>query len=703
MPPEDPRLPQMKSGGTIPSKKYTPQDALDERERALAEAQRIESVNKDTVAGRSAEEKSTSPTLAERILPSNPQAVRQAADTVSSMAGGFFGGGLPGMLIGGGASLAAGALNRNQAREIGSATNLSNILTPGIGRGLQAAKATGQLMQRYPGLFGGASDALEGLTSSLATAHDTPDADNLPAIFGGTALSGLLGGTARATQAAWKNTPAVKSREVRKGVRDLIQGPIPGPSQGEPLLKAFTEKLSKFAPAIETPVEKMQRELEEALLQKQLPQAERLVDKTRTALKGAETKLTSAQKEAELKEAMFTSKVKGQFAEAKDFLSNYDKEAARIEDELIAARRAPDRHELTGQARYKAAEDAKTALTKRYEDAQALTSNVGQLRQKVVEADQARYADFDKIVRDATHVKNTADSRFKFAKETVDELSRQARSLATKKEMREEAVARLVAAGIQDPRLMTDEARTTILELVKDPKLSPTSLFEMTVEAPRGSELLTRGLMDSLQGDDLTKNAIRTRYIQQFFDMTQRGFDENVYGKTFNLEAMDKFMAGIRKNSRAFNNFFENDQAFDTMDKLVEKIRDSYKNADKNTFNLRISTATSGMAAYAGGRMVSSAGSGDMGNILLELGTAAAAGVAASYLLSTRAVVNNLLQAKGQRAKMLQQFLESKDPSRLPKDVVRYAIRTLTADAIPLTTEEAKKVKEDSPADGAKP
>ena len=702
MPPEDPQTPSITSGGTIPSEKYTPKDARTALQRAKEEARRLAEKNADTVVNRSAEEKTTSPTLAERILPSNPQAVRQVADTASSMAGGFLGGGLPGMLIGGGASLAAGAANPNQAREIGSATNLSNIFTPGIGRGLQAAKATGQLMQRYPGLFGGASDALEGLTSSLATAHDNPDANTLPILFGGTALSGLLGGTTRATQAAWKNTPAVASQGARADVRGLVKGAIPQGGQADTLLKTFTRNLSKFAPAIETPEERIQREIEESLLQKKLPQAEARLKRAEITLKGAETKLTSAQTEAALKEAMFAAKVKEDFAKAKDFLANYDKEAARVEDELINARRAPDRYEPTGQARYKAAEDAKTALTKQYDDAQAITSNVGQLRQKVVEADQARYADFDKIVRDAKHARNTADDRFKAAKATVDNLARQAQSLATKKEMREEAVAHLVAAGIQDPRLMTEEARTTILQLANDPKLSPTSLFEMTIEAPRGSEQLTQGLMDALGGDILTKNAIRTRYIQHFFDMTQRGFDENVYGKTFNMEALDSFMTNIRKNSRAFNNFFENPDAFDVMDKLVEKIRGSYKNADKHTFNLRISTATSGMAAYAAGRMVSS-NSGDMGNLLLELGAGVAAGVAANYLLSTRAVVNNMLQAKGVKAKMLQQFLESKDPSKLPKDVVRYAIRTLTADAIPLTNEEAAKVKGGSTPDGAKP
>lgn len=639
-------------------------------------------------AGRSEAEKVASPTLAERILPGHPrgqQYLRQGVDTLTSAAGGALGGGLPGALLGGAASLGAFALNPDQAQEIGSFTNLANLAIPGAVRGIQALKPVANALKNYPGLTGGALGFLEGGAQGAATGVDT---GNSPAELGiGQGLiNAVLRGGSQHMQSGGREIPAAVSPDIRKGIRQLSEqaaGPVPPGTNAQGLLDALTRQMSKYAPYLRSPEQEAAEAMKEQVARTELSDVWKNLRKSRTALKGAETKAATAAGEADIAGSEITQATQLERARSRDFLKSYPAEAKRLDTELAELGKPNNRASAAGQAAYDQALARKAQLDQEFQIATRNSGNEARLRENVTLAQQKAAADIGKPVRDASL--SVADAKAEYAtnRKEVQRLTGTIRSFVTSEAARNKAIDDLVALGSKDPRTFTPEARQTIRELVKSPGFSGESLFKKTVEAPAEAEKLSKNIMEAIGSDSQTKAALRSRYVQHIFDTLQEGFDDSVNGKTFNPEHFEKWMTKVKANSRAFNEFMENPDAYETLYKLAERLRKGAQGLNNPSLGIHLGWGAAGMGAYVGGHMVGSDSGEDTGGLMLRMAGAGLGAAGVSKLLGWKGIANNLLQAKGFRAKAIQKFLEADDPSRLPQDTVKIAVRAMYGDDKP--------------------
>ena len=642
--------------------------------------------------GRSAVEKSQNPTLAERILPESPagqQYLRQGVDTLTSGIGGAAAGGIPGAAAGAGSSILGYMLNPYQAQDIGSFTNLSNLILPGASKAISAAKPVAAGMSRHPGIVNGLLGAMEGGISGGATAADT-GTDNPGITAGATAaLMGLLRGTGGYLQAGGRNLPASISPSVRSGIESLAEqnaGRLPASANPQGLLDTLTRQMSRLAPYIKTPAQEAEESVTRDVTSRELAAAQKALPKTRATLKAAETRAAAAEGVAGIGESEIEQAVKLERARSRDFLKSYPSESKKLETEIAELGKPQNRVTPAGQQAYDDAVTRKARLDKEFEIATRNASSEAALRENVTLAQQKAAADITKPVREADISVGTARAAFQATRREVERLAGVARSYVTRDAVRNEALDKMVALGARDPRTATPEARQAVAELEKSKGFSGQSLFEKTVEAPTGSEALSRGLMEFIGNDKETKAALRSRYVQHLFDTLQQGESGNVYGKTFVPEKFASWMNKISQNRRAFNNFMENPDAFDNLYALAEKLRKSSEGLSNPALNIHIGWGATGAAAYAAGRMVGTEHDGDIGGLLLQMGAAGLGAGAMSRLVNWKTLTNNILQSSGSRAKAIQQFLNSDDPTALPREVVKTAVRALVADSKPVNS-----------------
>lgn len=678
----------------MPDPKKKQQQLQDEssRERDIRQLAREARRQQDEIdaaneapSGRSVIESTTNPTLAERILPGNrtgQQAIRQGGDLVTSMLGGAVGGGIPGAVGGGLSSAVAGAINPNQAQELGSWTNLANLVLPGVNRVARAPGVSKMAAKAYPALTNAVLGGAEAGAQGLASASDS-GRDPAFAVGGAALLGGALGGLSGHAQSRGREFPTAVSPAARREMVKLAEreGRVPANQSSQDLLNALTSDLTKGAPYMRTASEEMEDNLTKAVTTAKLSKAEANLPEVSAKLSAADDKLFTLKKQAAVDKAEMEQAIKLERARSLDFIKSFPAKAEELETEIKNL-----------QSNGKAFQDAfqrKEKLQEEFKLSTEMANNEAFLRERVKVQKGIADVNFNKLIRDASQQVSVSSSAFDTAKREVNQLAAIAKSDITREEVRAQALDKLVMDGIRDPRRFTPEAAQAVRVLTKDPKFSPQSLFEKTLEAADGSELLTKGLMDAIGNDPLTKTALRTRYTQHVFDKFQQGESDNVFGKTFKPAEFVKYVQGI--NPRAFNNFMESSDAYGILFGLAERLRKGAEGLDHPSLGLRLAPLGIGTLAFGSAHLMNSNSDESLGGFLLKLGTVAAIGGAANRLISWKSITNDLLQAKGERAKAIRSFLEAEDPTRLPQGTLKIALRTLIGASKPVANEEAEE------------
>jgi len=633
--------------------------------------------------------------LAARLAPTGKaQNLRNAFDAATSGVGGFFGGGPPGAAIGAGTSIFASLMNPNQGQSLGSATTAANIVLPGLSKALNTGRLIAPLMKNSPLTTGAAIDATEGTLGGAASAYDTNQNIGQTAAGSGF-LTALLGFPGRAFQSGAKKTPAYQSPGVRQQIAGMVDTSLipQGPNAARGLLDTLTNQTSRLSPYVQTAAEKAEEAAKLKIAQAQKLAAEGRLKKGETVLAGrlsAEGNLEGLLdiEKSQIKQAAFRD-----VDSAKDFLDAYPTNKAAIEAEITAIKRSPRWPSQAAQGEVQKLEGDLAKLEANQKQATILATRTQASTAAVRQAREVADSPLHAKLRKARMATERAVGNVSRMRQEIESYAKQMTSLATNQQLRQEAFDELTAQGIADPRLLSDESVRAIRYLAEDKTISPETFFRRTVEAPKNAEAITNGLMDFIGKDKATRAAIQSRYVEHLFDTLQRGFNESITGKTFEGDLVSDYMKRLSQNKGAINSMFGNDDAYDTIYKLMEKLRESSEAIQDPAMKMRISVGTVGIGAAVGSHLVATDSEGP-GDFIIKAGAALAGGSAAAYALSWKSVVNKFLQgpATADRKAMLA-VITAKDITRIPKDTLRVGLRAMMADAKPLSKEELAAIE----------
>jgi hypothetical protein len=672
--------------------RFTVKESVIQEAREARRAARIKQVA-ESPEGRSVVEGGD---LASKLFPENAQRARQAIDTGTSALGGALAGGIPGAALGAGASLLAGAMNPYQAQSPVSWSNAANIVAPGVSKFAGKIPLVKSLLDRFPATMTGALDATEGAMGGAAAAVDTNQEPGM--VTGTTGLSALLAGLPGAAmkkvQSSARELPAVMSPEIGKSLQSFASGgqAIQPPGSAKQLLETLTHQMSRLSPYLKTSAEEANDALNLKLALEGKTLAEGTLKKREAVLAGRKTAEATLEGDLRVDQAATKAAVKRDVNSAKDFLDAYPAERATLEQQRDAIRRSGNPQSPQNQAGLQRIDADLARLNAEKAASEKLATRTSKAAYDVqLERELADSPLLPKL-RKAQASTTKASEALQRTKAEVSTYAKQAESLVSSEAQRQRALNDLVSIGIRDPRLVSDEAIKSVRSLLDDKTLSAETLFRRTIEAPKDAEAVTTGLMEFIGRDPATKQALQTRYVEHLFDTLQTGFADNVFGKTFDPKAAEKYLVTLKENKRAVNSFFENPNAYDTVYKLMERLRVSGQDLGENTMRMRISVGATGMAALVGSQIVAT-DNDDIGGLVLRLGGAAAAGSAAAYVLSWKSVLNKLLQSSGKDAELFKKIILADDLNRLPKDVLRSGVRAVLAEAKPLTQAEADIIK----------
>ncbi len=673
-------------------KRFTVEESTIQAAREARRATQIQNVA-ESPEGRSVVEGGD---LASRLAPENAQRLRQLFDTGTSAAGGAAVGGLPGAAMGASASLLAGAMNPYQAQSIGSLSNAANLALPGAAKLLQKVPLVSRLLNRFPATTTGALDAAEGATGAAAAAVDTDQDADMTAGASGLAavLAGLPGGIMKRIQGSARELPTTMSPGIANTLRGMASNAsaIPPGVTGKSLLDALTNQMSRLSPHLKTSAEVANDNVALKLALEGKTAAEAGLKKREAVLAGRKTAEAGILGDLNVEKAATRGAVNRDVDSAKDFLDAYPGQRAALEQQREAIRRSGNPQSAQNQATLQSIESNLARLDAEKAAAEKLATRTAKAGYDVrLERELADSPLLPKL-RKAVASTSKAEDAVRKARSEVTTYAKQAESLVSSEAQRQRALDDLVALGIRDPRLVSDDAVKSVRALLDDRTLSAETLFRRTIEAPKDAEAVTAGLMEFIGRDPATKQALQSRYVEHLFDTLQTGFSDNVFGKTFDPKEAEKYLGLLKQNKRAVNAFFENPDAYNTLYGLMERLRRSGDDLNDTTARMRISVGATGMAALVGSQIVAS-DNDDIGGLILRLGGAGAAASAAAYVLSWKSVVNNLLQGKSKSAQVLKKVILADDLNRLPKDVLRAGIRAILAEAKPLTQGEIDAIK----------